>query len=544
MSEIPSHATPTAGEENPAETPSRTKQIGLWLGLAAFVAFLAGPELSPDHPAVSRTAAVAALMAIWWITDAIPLAATSLLPLVLFPLLGILKGKDTAPIYINETIFLYVGGFMIALAMERWQLHKRIALSIIRLLGGSPPRLVLSFMLASALLSMWISNTATAIMMLAIGLAIVAEEERRFGRERTRPLSVSLLLGIAYGSSCGGMATLVGTPPNLSFVRIYEISFPHAPDSATIGFGQWMLLGVPVMLGMLLPIWFLLTRVFFPCPRDLVLSPAAIETEYQALGPVSPAERRVLAVFITTAILWVFREDLQLGAWSLPGWSRLLPESATGPDGKSLLDDGTVAIAMALLLFLIPSGTRQAGGGERLLTTSVFRSIPWDIVLLFGGGFALAKGFQVSGLAAYVGERFAILEGAPPLAVIAGVCGIMTFLTELTSNAATTEMALPILASIATAMNIHPLMLMIPATLSASCAFMLPVATPPNAIVFGSGRIRIADMAKVGLAINLIGIAFVTILFYTIGIWAFGIDPGAPPSWITPESPPTPPTGG
>lgn len=533
----PASPAPTEPPGDGAPGPSRLPRLlGFWLGIAAFLLILAAPELEPGRPAVSRTAAVAALMAIWWLSDAIPLAATSLLPLVLFPLLGILKGKDTAAVYVNEIIFLYVGGFMIALAMERWHLHKRIALGIIRLLGGSPPRLVFSFMLASALLSMWISNTATAIMMLAIGMAIVAEEERRFGRERTRHLSVSLLLGIAYGASCGGMATLVGTPPNLSFVRIYAISFPQAPPEAAVGFGQWMLLGVPVMLSLLLPIWLLLTRVFFPSPPDLTLSSEVIEGEYRALGPVSFAEKAVLAVFASCAFLWVFREDLRLGAFTIPGWTNLLPGAAFDGQGKSLLDDGTVAVGMALLLFLIPSRTRSGEAPPRLLDHTVFRAIPWDIVLLFGGGFALAKAFQVGGLAEYFGRQFAVLEGAPPVAVVAAVCGVLTFLTELTSNAATTEMALPILASVATAMKVHPLLLMIPATLSASCAFMLPVATPPNAIVFGSGRIRIVDMAKVGLAINLVGIAVITGLFYAIGLWCFGIDLSAPPEWILPPS--------
>ena len=236
------------------------RRVGLWLGPALFLVIVGFVDLQPGQPQVTRMAAVAALMAVWWISEAIPLAATSLLPLVLFPLLGIMGGRQTAPIYVNHVIVLFVGGFMIALAMEQWGLHKRTALWIIRLIGGGPARLVLSFMIASALLSMWISNTATAIMMLAIGLAIISELERTLGPERTRPLSTALLLAIAYGASVGGMATLVGTPPNLSFVRIFEIIFP---DAEPIGFGQWMLLGLPLSTVMLLVIWLLLTRVFF-----------------------------------------------------------------------------------------------------------------------------------------------------------------------------------------------------------------------------------------------------------------------------------------
>ncbi|MCB1228617.1 MAG: SLC13/DASS family transporter [Verrucomicrobiae bacterium] len=524
--------------EGAGGTKGIASTIGFWLGLAAFLGLLIWGNLEPDKPAVSRMAAIAALMAIWWITDAIPLAATALVPLVAFPVLGIMSSKETAPIYVNDTIFLFVGGFMIALAMERWNLHRRIALRIIQLIGSSPARLVLSFMVASAFLSMWISNTATAIMMLAIGMAIVAEEEKRFGTERTHKLTVALLLGIAYACSVGGMATLVGTPPNLSFVRLFAIAFPDTPPEARVGFAQWMLLGVPVMLIMLTFIWLLLTQVFFRSPGDLKLASSVIRDEYRALGPIRFSEGSVMVVFAATALLWVFRKDLTLGEFTLPGWSRLLPAIAFDADGKSLLDDGTIAIAMALLLFLIPSRSKDAGAPDRVLDFEVFRKIPWHIVLLFGGGFALASGFKSSGLSEFIGEKFAALAGSPPLTVVAAVSGTLTFMTELTSNTATTEMAMPILASVAVAMKTHPYLLMIPATLSASCAFMMPVATPPNAIVFGSGRLRILDMVKIGFFINLIGIIVITGLFYTIGFWAFHIDPAVAPAWSAPAPPP------
>jgi sodium-dependent dicarboxylate transporter 2/3/5 len=507
-----------------ATAPNRPKsalgrRIGLWLGPVLFLAILLFADLQPGRPLVTRMAAVAALMAVWWISEAIPLAATSLLPLILFPLLGIMGGRQTAPIYINHVIFLFVGGFMIALAMEQWGLHKRIALWIIRLIGGGPSRLVLSFMIASALLSMWISNTATAIMMLAIGLAIIGELERTLGVKETHRLNVALLLAIAYGASVGGMATLVGTPPNLSFVRIFEIIFPSAEP---VSFGQWMLLGLPMSLVMVTAIWLLLTRVFFRSPSSLRLSPEVVRREYRALGSLRFSEGAVLVVFILTALLWVFRKDLVIGPFTLPGWAGLLPF----PD---LIDDGTVAIAMALLLFLIPS--READGA--VLDIRVFRRVPWHIVLLFGGGFALANGFQVSGLSGFVGEQFAGLEGTSPVAMIASVCTILTFLTELTSNTATTELLLPILANAARALGTNPLMLMVPATLAASCAFMMPVATPPNAIIFGSGRIRIIEMAMVGIVINLVGIVVITAMFYLLGMAVFGIEPGVVPAWAS-----------
>lgn len=516
-------------DENRSKAPSSGerhdpgKAIGLYAGPVLFGVILFTMDLKPGDPVVTRMAAVAVWMAVWWITEAVPLAATALLPIVLFPVLGIMTGAETAPIYTNNIIFLFVGGFMIALAMEKWNLHKRIALWIIRVIGGGPSRLVLSFMLASALLSMWISNTATAIMMLAIGMAIVSETEGAFGRERTRPLSVGIMLGIAYGCSIGGISTLVGTPPNMVFVGIFGNDFPEAP---AIGFGRWMLMAVPLSAIMFMAAWYLLTRVFFRTPPDLKLGSEVVDREYRALGRIRFAEVVVLIVFGMTALLWVFRKDLNVGVFVIPGWGTLLPY----PDS---IDDGTVAITMALLLFLIPSRARGAGESRSVLSLQVFWEIPWHLVLLFGGGFALAEGFAEAGLSAVIGEKCAGLEGTSPVVMIAGVSATLTFLTELTSNVATTQMILPILASISRAMQLNPLLLMIPATLSASFAFMMPVATPPNAIVFASGRVRVLDMVKVGLALNLVGILVTTAVFYILGTAIFGIDPGFAPEWVS-----------
>jgi len=506
------------------------------MGIVGFLVVLLFAELDAGNPAVTRMAAVALLMAIWWISDAIPLAATSLVPLVLFPLLGIMPGKEVAPVYVNYIIFLFLGGFLIALAMERWDLHRRIALNIVSFVGSRPSRLVLGFMIATAFLSMWISNTATAIMMLAIGIAVVKEAETSFGKEETRPLTVSLLLGIAYSASVGGISTLVGTPPNLALVRIFELSFPAAVEQDYgIAFGQWMLFGLPLSLVLLVIVWFVLTRIAFRCPPNLRLDPEIIQREKRSLGPVAHEEKMVLIVFSLTALLWIFRKDLPIGGFTIPGWSGWLPFG-------SLIDDGTIAITMALLLFLIPA-RRDPGGAKDtdehggLLDTSVFARIPWHIILLFGGGFALAKGFQVSGLSEWVGAHFSELGDAPIGLLVGTITACITFLTELTSNTATTEMILPLLGSIAAAAEIHPLLLMIPAAVAASCAFMMPVATPPNAIVFGSGRIRIADMVKAGILINLIAIVVVTGLFLLLGPSVFHIDTETLPEWVNPGSP-------
>jgi sodium-dependent dicarboxylate transporter 2/3/5 len=503
-----------------AQRGGRGQKVGLYLGPAFFVLLMLFP-IEPSNAPASRLAAVALLMATWWVTDAIPLFATALLPLVLYPLLGIMGGGEAAPIYFNSTIVLFIGGFMIALTMEKWNLHRRIALNIIHAIGGGPSRIVLGFMIAAAFLSMWISNTATAVMMVPIGLAIVLQIEEEFGREPSHAFTVSLMLGIAYGCSVGGLTTLVGTPPNLSFVRIFAILFPDAPP---IAFGQWIVMAFPIGVLMLLIAWLLLTRVFYRTPDSVSVEHEVVASERAALGRISFEERGVMAVFAATALLWVFRVDLNLGLFRIPGWSSLTPYAA-------LIDDGTVAITMASLLFFIPA--RDTTRGDRLMGPDVIPRLPWDIVLLFGGGFALAAGFQQTGLAEIIGGKFELLSALPTFAVILLVCLAITFLTELTSNLATTEMILPILASVAVVTGTHPLVLMIPATLSASCAFMLPVATPPNAIMFGSGRLSVNEMARVGIVLNLIGVIVISTAVYTIGTVVFGIEPGVVPDWAT-----------
>jgi sodium-dependent dicarboxylate transporter 2/3/5 len=499
----------------------KARTIGLWLGLAAFLLLMLFPVASTNE-AASKMAAVALLMAIWWVSDAIPLFATALLPLVLFPMLGIMDSGATAPIYFNSIIVLFIGGFMIALTMEKWDLHRRIALNIIHLVGGGPSRIVLGFMIATAFLSMWISNTATAVMMVPIGLAIILQVEDDFGAERTHSFSVGLMLGIAYAASVGGLMTLLGTPPNLSFVRIFEILFPEAPS---IAFGQWIVVAVPIGIVMIGFIWLLITQVFYRTPQDLTVDQTVVEKERSQLGEMSFEEKVILAVFTTSAILWVFRVDLNLGLLTIPGWSRLLPF-------PEMVDDGTVAIAMASILFLIPTRDRTKGY-RRIMGPDVIPKLPWNIVLLFGGGFALAAGLQQTGLATLIGEQLQVVGNLPTFAMIILVCLMITFLTELTSNTATTEMILPVLAAVAVVTGTHPLLLMIPATISASCAFMMPVATPPNAIVFGSERLSVGEMVRIGIFLNLIGVVVITAIVLAVGTTVFGIDPSMVPDWAS-----------
>jgi len=477
-------------------------------------------DLDPSRPEVSRMAAVAGAMAILWMTESIPLAATALIPMVLFPLMGILSGKATAAVYFNSTIFLFLGGFLIALAMERWNLHKRIALVTVLTIGGGPSRIIFGFMVAGAFLSMWISNTATAVMMLPIALSIIKKMEAVFPETDTQNFSIALLLGIAYSTSMGGFATPVGTPPNLVLMRTFTQMFPQAPP---IAFGTWFIMALPISIAMIAMIWFLLTSVLLKIPSHLSVDHAVMQAEYKALGPMTNEERKVLTIFALTAVLWIFRNDLVLGSFTLPGWGQLLPF-------PKMIDDGTVAVAMALILFFLPTKSDDAKSAM-LLDPSVFSKLPWAVILLFGGGFALAAGFQNSGLSAFIGSQLKILERVTPVFMVATICTTLTFLTEMTSNTATTQMILPILSSIAVAMKTNPLLLLIPATLSASCAFMMPIATPPNAIIFGSGRIRMSQMIRTGFLLNVLGIMVVTAMFYFVGLFVFSIDPATAPMW-------------
>ncbi len=478
--------------------------------LAIFLILLFA-DLEPGKPEVTYTFCAAILMAVWWITEVVPLAVTSLIPVALFPLFGIMDGKSVASTYFNDVIFLFMGGFLVALAMERWNLHKRIALHILGKTGISPGRILLGFMAASFFLSMWISNTATAMMMLPIAMSIITSLEGMMKGKSVTLFSAGLLLGVAYGASVGGTATLVGTPPNLSFVRIFQIYFPQAPE---ISFAKWLFFALPVSLVLVGFIWLVLYRMYRPDKKEWKTSEKNIfKVQLKEMGKMSFEEKEVLVVFLVLVFLWLFRADLDFGSFLLPGWSRLFPKG-------EYINDGTVAILMALTLFLLPSKKEK---GRKLMNWETASRLPWNILLLFGGGFALATGMKDSGLSLWFGEKLTGLISLHPLLIIFSICLIITFLTELTSNTATTEMILPILAGISVTTGIHPLLLMIPATLSASMAFMLPVATPPNAIIFGSSRVSVLQMARTGFILNLIGSVVISLMMYFYGTRVLGI---------------------
>ena len=482
--------------------PSR-ESVGLFLGPLLFVAIAFLPSGVP--PQVQRMMAVAAFMATWWVSEAIPLAATSLLPLALFPLLGLGSAQESATPYANHLVYLFLGGFMLAQTMQRWNLHRRVALTIVHRVGTSPSRIVLGFMCAAAFISMWVSNTATAAMMMPIGLAVIQQAVEAVDAEGagidTRPghfhFGANLMLGIAYGASIGGVATIIGTPPNVFLAG--TMSSIHGIE---ISFVKWLGFGIPFVLLFLPLTWLWLTKIAFPLEIQSIPGGASrIQAERDKLGAMTTPEKRVAVVFGITACAWTFR----------PLWTAWIP---TG----SFVTDSTIAMMATMVLFLTP-----AGNGERLLNWQWASRLPWDVLLLFGGGFSLAAGFERNGLSAWVGDQLQIFAQLPlPLFIIIVVVLIVT-LTEFASNTASTAMSVPILAATATSMGLSPLVLAIPATVAASCAFMLPAATPPNAIVFGTGYFTVPQMVKAGIGVNLIGVILISLLTLLLARPLFGV---------------------
>ncbi len=501
--------------------------FGLVLGLLVFFIILFVVPDTAIPTAAKRMAATALLMAIWWISEAIPIPITALLPIVLFPVLELMPTMRVTVNYGHHLIFLFLGGFIIALTIERWNLHKRMALKIISFIGTNPRFIILGFMIATAFLSMWISNTATTMMMIPIGLAIISQmndsgENDRFLKGKNN-FALALMLGIAYAASIGGISTIIGTPPNVVFVGILKSNFPSAPE---ITFFQWMLFALPFSLIFLPLAWLYLVYIAVPVARDSDRMKARIvTTELDSLGPMSRAEKATLTVFVTTGLLWLFRSDINLGVVNITGWANFF-----GLDG--LVHDSTIAIAMATLTFIIPSGEVKNGKPIFLMEWNWVKRVPWGILLLFGGGFALASGFQESGLTLWLGEQLKTFHFLPLWVIILLVSAMATFTTEFASNTAMASTLLPVLAGLSVALEINPILLMIPATISCSTAFMLPIATPPNAIVFGSGHIRIKDMVKVGFAMNILGLCLILILMYVLAAPVFDIDWGQVPDWI------------
>jgi sodium-dependent dicarboxylate transporter 2/3/5 len=496
-------------------TYSRRQKVGLVLGPLLFAAIMLVPTpegLSPGGQAVGATTA---WIAAWWIGEAIPIPATSLLPIVLFPLTGALDVDATTAPYANDLIFLFMGGFFIAMAMQRWDLHRRIALRTIRVVGAGPKRIILGFMIATAFLSMWVSNTATAMMMTPIGLAVILQTSDIVDRtgadiptdQGEFNFGTGLMLCIGYAASVGGVGTIIGTPPNLVLVGAINETFDQ-----TITFAQWMLYGVPIAALGVIIIWVYVTRFIIPPNMDtLPGGMEIIDEEIDALGSMSREEKLVGVVFTGTAIAWISRSFVL---------EPIIPGIA----------DSVIAIAGALVLFLIPA-REEDGSFTFLLDWETAVNIPWGIILLFGGGLSIAAGFEQTGLAEWIGGLLGGLQGVSIVLVMAVVVLLTIFMTEVTSNTATTAMLMPIMASLAVGLSIHPYGIMIGAATAASFAFMLPVATPPNAVVFGTGYITMPQMAKTGFGLNIIGIFLVIALALTWLPLIWGIDLAQLPTW-------------
>lgn len=467
---------------------------------AILISSISSPD--PSHPHLMMMAGLTVWIAIWWLTEVIHIAVTSLLPFVLLPILGISDIKVIAAQYMDPVLFLFIGGFFLAFAIEQWGLHKRVALKILSITGKNASLLLLGVMLTAWLISMWISNTATVMMLLSAVLAVIYQIDHHIeNKTHHRKLASALMIGLAYAATIGGMATLVGTPTNMIFYRAYMDAYPNAGD---LTFLSWFKIGFPVSLLLFVATWLTLRSIIPKKELEGVFDVAVFKEGYKKLGRISADEKRVGIIFLLTAILWFTRADIPLGQFTLHGWSKLFSNS-------SQIQDSTVAVFMAVLLFIIPSKTMP---GKKLLEWNDTSKLPYDIILLFGSGFALAKGFEDSGLSTYLAAQLQVMQGINPIWIILMVCVLVTVISEFASNVASIQLVLPILVSLQQAMHLPPLLLMIPATLAASLGFMMPIATAGNTIVFSSGHIKTKEMAFVGFIANVTGIILITLISY------------------------------
>ncbi|MHB1105008.1 MAG: SLC13 family permease [Lutibacter sp.] len=475
------------------------KYFGIIVGILAFVVILFLPTPTGMSDEAKGAAAVVVLMSIWWITEAIPVYVTAFIPLVLYPPMRILSPADTAANYGHSYALMFLAVFFLAKAIETQNLHKRIALSIINIFGNSRQKIILSMMIATAVVSMWIANVTTALMMLPIGLSILAKDDEVEGAPKNL-FAPGLMLAIAYSASIGGLATLIGSPTNMIFVGIYEKMFPKAPP---INFFVWLKIGIPILIILIPAFWYFIIR-YFKIQGNLSKNLTIIKEELAALGKMSSGEKRVLYVAAITVFGWVFKDDLILGQIVIPGWTGLF-----GITGN--VHDGTIAMASAILLFMIPANKER-----RLINWKEASQIPWGVVMIVGGGYAVAEGFVSTGLADWLGSQLSFIQGYPFFIILVIVMTFVLFFTEFNSNTASANILLPVLASTALAASINPLLLMIPATVACSCAFMMPAATGPNTVVFASERVSVAQMVKCGFWLNIITLVLLTIILYFI----------------------------
>lgn len=501
----PDHQEPepsTRPRSGPPGGYTRARLVGLVLGPTLFL--LTMLFLRPEGLSSEGVAVLASTLWIgtWWVTEAIPIPATSLLPLILLPLTNAVPGDDVASSYGDDIVFLFLGGFALAIAMEKWNLHQRIALTIVLMIGTSPRRIVLGFMVAVAFLSMWVTNTAAAMMMIPVALAVTyqAAQVMKGGEHEAEvpKFEKCLIFGVGYAATIGGLGTLIGTPPLAFLSGVVRETFGE-----TITFAQWMLFGVPMVVLLLAFCWFYLTFVKFkfrfktlPGGRDV------IRDEKEGLGGLAAEEKAVLAVFVGAAFFWVTRGFI---------WDDLIPG----------ISDGLIAVTAAVVLFALPSRSAEQ---PRILEWDDTKKVPWGVLLLFGGGLAVAGGFTETGLSDWIGEQLLVLENVNFIITVLVAAALVLFLTEITSNTATGTMILPVMAALGLALGVHPLALMVPAAMAANCAFMLPVGTPPNAIIFGTGKITIMDMIRIGFWLNVTTLLLIVLATFTLLPLLWGIE--------------------
>ncbi|MCU0447177.1 MAG: DASS family sodium-coupled anion symporter [Microscillaceae bacterium] len=498
--------------QTPAEY-ALTKKIGLFLGPAIFLLILNLPQFSGLSPEAQRVIAVAAWMLTWWISEAVNLAVTAFLPIILFPMLQVNKMDETTQAYGDTIVFLFMGGFIIALAMEKWNLHLRIALNIVRLTGTNANGIILGFMLATGFLSMWISNTATTVMMLPIANSVIGllANSEDLDKKGFANFSLVMMLGIAYAANIGGIGTLIGTPPNIVFASNIKKMYGYE-----VTFYQWFMVGFPFALCLLLLTYWVMVKWLYPNRlstfRD---SEDLINQELRKLGKMTKSEKLTLIIFVSTALLWIFRQliNLQLTAWQI----------------NLQLDDAMIAMIAAIVLFTTPTNFAK---GEFLLSWKDTKNMSWGILMLFGGGIALANALAKTGIIKKIGTSVAGLEGLDNFMIMALLVALVVFMTEVMSNVALIAVIVPVIAGIAVGLGENPLWLTVPITIAASCAFMLPMATPPNAIVFSSGYVKVSQMVRAGLVLNILSIIILIVFAQTLLPYFFGIEIGKLPEWV------------
>lgn len=496
-----------------------TRIISLISGPLAAILIWLFADLDPNNVLVTRMAGITIWVAIWWLTEVVDLAVTSFLPLILMPVMGICDAKETAAQYMDQIIFLFIGGFILSFALEKWELHKRISLSILSAIGSSPSRILMALMITAYFISMWMSNTATVLMLYPAVLAIYMQIKQITDTDKPK-IATALLLGLAYAASIGGMATLVGTPTNMIFASYFA---DHYRDNHGLSFGSWFAIGFPISLLMAVGTFIILKLFFIPKKDDIAFDKAFFRKDFLSLGKMNREQWTVLSLFAITILLWFTRADMNFGSFKISGWSNLFPN-------PKAIQDSTVAMCMAMLLFFIPARKKilaaynpidadfdelHAGKPDSpttLLAWEDVQKLPFGIILLFGAGFALALGIEKSHLSDWLATKLEILNSGNPILIVMGICAIICIISEFASNVSSIQLALPILAILHNTLHVEPLLLMIPATLAASLGFMLPVATAPNTIVFGSRLIPVRDMMRVGLLIDVLGILLIPLV--------------------------------